>query len=179
MFKRNTNRKYKAACLAEHCLKEKECSSREQQCMTQERQWWARSPRGYGHTQIFVAVCSAWDEAEALSSESERERERGVLVLLCPMLPTPAAYMTSTAGVPKRTAQKKKCQRVNRERCLISQTLRNVASCVRFSNKHHSAALSSLPRGTAQHSFTCSPPTATSAQQASHQSGWSVSLMRQ
>ncbi len=52
-------------------------------------------------------VCSAWDEAEPHPWESERERERGVLVLLCPMLPTPAAYMTSTAGVPKRTAQKR------------------------------------------------------------------------
>lgn len=135
--------------------------------------WWARLPRGYGHTQIFVAfslwVCvCVWERG-------------GVSISFT--LPTashsrPAAYITSTAGVPQKTVRKKKCQRANRERCPVSQTLRNVASCVRFPNKHRSGALSSLPRGTAQHSFTCSPPTAASAQQASHHSGSSVSLMR-
>lgn len=62
---------------------------------------------------------------------------------------------------------------MSRERCPVSQALRNVASCVRFPSKHRSAALSSLPRGSAQHSLKCSPPTAASTQDP-HHSGCSV-----
>lgn len=117
-------------------------SGREQQCVTQERPWWVCWPRGYGHTQIFVAF--------SLHETRHRlfwERETGINLTLL------TGSSSSIHDQHYRTTQEN-CLKNGRDK---EQKMGDVrlcrhsgmfASCVSFPNKHRSAALSSLPQGT-------------------------------